>query len=310
MRATLCLSLFAVAATLPGCRKAPRHFLERVEVVAANPAEAKELGLDTSKIESIFLQELRLNGHFILPAGAGEKRSPLARLELEISPVRESRREGPVGVYANLEASALIRQKTPDGWSNYEIVRREEEKISGDSLDEKQAAAQKALRAALHQLVLAIDLQLAAIDKSDSSLIKDLRSEEATRRDAAIRILADRKNPAVRDALVEKLKSADQDEVRRAIGGLVELKDRQAVLPLIELARGRDLMFIREIVFALGADGGEEAQAYLFTVAKGHDDREIRDSAEQALLELESKQRKEREIPDSAAGHALQGKAP
>jgi hypothetical protein len=295
---------------LPGCRKAPRHFLERVEVVAANAAEANELGLDTSKIEFVLLQELRLNGHFILPSGAGEKRSAATRLELEISPVRESRREGPVGVYANLELSALIRQKTPDGWSNYEIVRREEEKISGDSLDEKQAAAQKALRTALHQLVLAIDLQLAAIDKSDSSLIKDLRSEEANRRDAAIRILADRKNPAVRDALVEKLKSADQDEVRRAIGGLVELKDRQAVPPLIELARGRDLMFIREIVYALGAVGGEEAQAYLFTVAKGHDDREIRDSAQQALLELESKQRKERELPDSAAGHALQGKTP
>src|SRR5262249_11978653 len=102
----------------------------------------------------------------------------------------------------------------------------------------------------------------------------------------AIRSLSARKNPAVEQALVEKLRGNDPEGVRRAIGGLVELKSPSSVPALIELARGKDSGFLREIIFALGSIGGEEAEAYLYTAAQGHDQPAVRAAAQQALDEL------------------------
>ena len=62
---------------------------------------------------------------------------------------------------------------------------------------------------------------------------------------------------------------------------------------LIDLGRAKEASFLREIVYALGAIGGEEAEAYLFTMAQGHDEPVIRASAQQALDELKSREKKE-----------------
>ena len=62
--------------------------------------------------------------------------------------------------------------------------------------------------------------------------------------------------------------------------------------PLIEAANQRDLMFQREVVFAVGSIGGSDAEAYLDLVASGHDDALLRTSAEQALSELRARQQK------------------
>ena len=90
-------------------------------------------------------------------------------------------------------------------------------------------------------------------------------------------------------ALLDKLKGDDADDVRRAIGGLVELKDPRAVPALIDLARAKDMVFLREIIFALGQIGGDEAEAYLYTVAQGHDQPAIRDVAQKALDEMSAR---------------------
>jgi hypothetical protein len=61
------------------------------------------------------------------------------------------------------------------------------------------------------------------------------------------------------------------------------MRARSAVPVLIDLARGRDMGFLQEIVFAVGEIGGPEAEAYLFTVAQGHDQPAIQAAARQAL---------------------------
>jgi len=86
---------------------------------------------------------------------------------------------------------------------------------------------------------------------------------------------------------VEELRGDDPLEVRRAIGGLVELQAREAVPELIEISRGKDPGFLRELVYALGAIGGDEAQAYLYTMSQGHDQPAVRDAARQALEEMD-----------------------
>jgi HEAT repeat protein len=48
-------------------------------------------------------------------------------------------------------------------------------------------------------------------------------------------------------------------------------------------------VFQREVVFAVGAIGGDDAEAYLDLVASGSDDPLLRASAAQALLELRQK---------------------
>ena len=77
--------------------------------------------------------------------------------------------------------------------------------------------------------------------------------------------------------------------VRRAVGLLVELKAQQAVNPMIEATGRQGSVVEREIVFAVGAIGGDDAEAYLDLVATGHDDPVVRASAEAALHELRAK---------------------
>jgi len=67
------------------------------------------------------------------------------------------------------------------------------------------------------------------------------------------------------------------------MGALVEMKAGASVPVLIDLARGRDLGFVQEIVFAVGEIGGPEAEAYLYTMAQGHDAPAVQAAAQQAL---------------------------
>lgn len=147
---------------------------------------------------------------------------------------------------------------------------------------------------AMEEAVRAAYLKLIAPTKSDRDLAHDAtqpgRSERG-RRDAAIEELIRRKSPRAETLLVDQLRSGDPVAVRRAIGGLVELRRTSAVPALIDLARGQDEMFLRELIFALSALGGEEARAYLFTVAQGHDRPETRAAAEEALRELEKREK-------------------
>jgi HEAT repeat protein len=127
---------------------------------------------------------------------------------------------------------------------------------------------------------------ISLLAKSDADLIAE---KDPRGRDYALSLLAQRKNPAALEPLIEKLKSDDLDQVRRAIGGLLDLRDPRAVPALIDASRARDDMFQREIVFALGSLGGDEAEAYLQVVADGHDQPLMRASAQQALDELHAR---------------------
>ncbi len=71
----------------------------------------------------------------------------------------------------------------------------------------------------------------------------------------------------------------------------MEIKDPRAVPPLIELAQGKDLALVREILFALSEIGGDEAEAYLYTMAQGHDQPSIRQAASEAFEELQRRAR-------------------
>lgn len=131
----------------------------------------------------------------------------------------------------------------------------------------------------------------------DDAVVKKLSDTDAPVRSAAMQLLARRRHPAVVPALIERLKIDDLGVLRRTVGLLVEIKDPSAVPAIIDASRAKNAVVQREIVFAIAAIGGDEAEAYLDVVASGHDDPLVRSSAEKALAELKSRRPALKEAP-------------
>jgi hypothetical protein len=142
-----------------------------------------------------------------------------------------------------------------------------------------------ALRRAVREATQVVRLEGA----TPAALAKTLASGDPAEKAAAVRLLVRVQDEAALPALVERLKSDDVDELREVMGLLVELRSVRAVNPLVEAARQRGPLFEREVIFAVGAIGGSDAEAYLDLIATGHDDPVLRASAEQALAELRAR---------------------
>lgn len=145
-----------------------------------------------------------------------------------------------------------------------------------------------ALRRAVREATQVLRLDGAA----PAELAKKLASGDPAEKAAAVRLLVRAQDEAALPSLLERLKGDDVDELREVMGLLVELRSPRAVNPLVEAARQRGPLFEREVVFAVGAIGGSDAEAYLDLVATGHDDPVLRASAEQALAELRARKPK------------------
>jgi HEAT repeat protein len=246
------------------------------------------LAMNPAQVEEWLVYKLRQH-RFEFASGPGPSKEQSLALRLNIPFTREASKEGRDGTYAEVGAALTMRRQEEGGFASYEVVGIGESRLPSDDPQARRAAMRSALSSALDQVASSGHLQLAALEKSDSALVRDLSAKDPRVREFAVRVLSARKNPAVQRALLERLESSDPDVVRRAIGALVELKNPGAVPALIDLAKGKAPGFIREIVFALGEIGGEEAEAYLYTVAQGHDQPAVRDAAQKALDDLRAK---------------------
>jgi HEAT repeat protein len=205
------------------------------------------------------------------------------RVTLELPYTREVLRDGGSHTFAEVGANVVLERFGGEVPERYEVTALGEVRVAGETAEARQEALRGALEDVLRQVAETAALQLAALERADDALVKDLRAEDSRVRDFALRVLAERQHPAAAPLLVEQLKAGDMDTVRRAIGSLVEMRARSAVPALIELARGKEDGFLQELVFAVGEIGGAEAEAYLFTVAQGHDEPAIQAAARQAL---------------------------
>ena len=158
----------------------------------------------------------------------------------------------------------------------------------------RRAAFAAALGSAVRDAALAVCDQLDARGKSDEALIVDLKSPEVRIRDYAIRVLAERRNPAAVPALIERLSDPDQAIWLRAVGALTAIGDRRAVEPLIEATRHRRPEDAGPVLYAIGSLGGPAAEAYLFTLESGAPDEQIRRAAREAYAELLRNKRSEK----------------
>lgn len=158
----------------------------------------------------------------------------------------------------------------------------------GQSLDPeaRRAAFAVALGTAIHEAAEALADQLDAHGKTDDALIADLGSADVRIRDYAIRVLAERRNPAAVPKLIERLDDPDPTVWLRAVGALTAIGDRRAVAPLIEATRKRRPEETGSVLYAIATLGGPAAEAYLFTLESGASDEQVRRAAREAYAEL------------------------
>ncbi len=154
------------------------------------------------------------------------------------------------------------------------------------SRNARAAAFRGALDMALARAASSLLLDLDADRKTDGNLIADLSSPDGGVRDCAVRKLTDRKNPAAVPALIARLKDPDRQVVMRTIGALDALHDRRAVKPLIDLTDRQDPEFVAQVLYVIGAIGGSDAEAFLFTEENGSPDPRVRAAAAEAAADL------------------------
>jgi hypothetical protein len=188
-----------------------------------------------------------------------------------------------------------LRQKgSPEG---FEVEASEQTKPDSNEIEAVQAAAVKALDLSLSEAAAEARAYIDLDARPDEAIAKKVDASEPAVQAAAIRLLARRRHAAALPALLKRLESDDLGELHRAIGLLVELKDPSAVPAIIDASRAKNPVVQREIVFAVAAIGGDEAEAYLDVVASGHEDPVIRASAEKALAELRERSKKLKPAP-------------
>lgn len=171
----------------------------------------------------------------------------------------------------------------------FEIEASERTATEANDVEAVQAAAVKALDLSLAQAAAEARATIDLDKLTDEALAPKAADSDAAVQAAAVRLLARRRHPAALPALVKRLESDDLGVLRRTMGLLVELKNQQAVPAIIDASRAKNIVFQREVVFAIAAIGGTDAEAYLDAVASGHDDPLVRASAEKALGELRSR---------------------
>jgi hypothetical protein len=144
-------------------------------------------------------------------------------------------------------------------------------------------AGAAATETALARAVQQISFELQASSKTDDELVADLHSPESFRSAAALEHLAARRHPAAFAPLIKQLQQDDAEVSLRALSALVSYDDPRAVRSIVDEAERRDFPFFIEALYALGSIGGEDAEAYLFTVQSGHADPRAQATATEAL---------------------------
>jgi len=231
----------------------------------------------------------------LLPAGGGVDAVP-AKLEFSSG----LGFQGDPGKETRVDAAVSLRLR----WKEDDATRSMESRVLGQlpvaaadraHLPEKASAA---LERALADTAAALALRDGIRRGDEPTVIAALTSEDSDVRAEAFRAVGLRHLHGALPRLTELLRSPDHEIRDAAIGALVELGDRRAVKPLVDLVEFSDLDMMRRIIDAVGMLGGDEARDYLEFVASGHETPAVRELAAAALDRLK---RREQKTPASAA---------
>lgn len=269
-----------------GCKREQKTVFQKIDVDAEELLKESALGWFPGELTGRIAAAMGANGLAVLkegeqaPSGAAVLKGRLA-LDSELS---EAKNQTP----GQVAVEAVLQLKGKDLGGVNSVSAHRVVALKGPGPEDRREATVHAVEGVLDDLGAEAGALVKAVGQKDDELVKALEAKDARVKAFAVKVLADRKNPAAVPALLEQLKADDLDVVRAAIGSLVELKDQRAVPAMIDASHARENLFVREVVFALGAIGGDEAEAYLFTMAQGHDEPAIRAAAQQALDEMKA----------------------
>ncbi|WPB81690.1 HEAT repeat domain-containing protein [Archangium violaceum] len=283
------LLIVLMAVMLGACRsREPSFPVARISIQGATLVDNGLIGWASSDVQELFARTLRDGRRFeLLEEGGQGGKDPRAQnawsLTLELPFTREALKDGSAYSFAEVGVTLSMERQGEESDQRYQVVGLGEVRVERKDAETRREALREALRRALTQVTQAAVLQLAAVERPDAALVQDLKSQDDRIREFALRVLAERRHPAAAPLLIRQLGEDDPQAVRQAIGALSEMKSREAVPALIELVKDREVRFVQEVVFAIGEIGGPEAEAYLFTVAQGHDQPDVQAAAQRAL---------------------------
>jgi len=294
MRANLLrAATFLLLATLlaGGCRKAADEGPVREGVGAIRAillsSTAEALGADAEELETRAVGALAATGRFEWIPPKGKDPAPQhwsATVEVLFARVLPARTPGGTSTADVATRITLSRE----GGERLQAEGRGQQELSFQG-----GAAQdllRALDAALASAAGHLDAELRALSQTEEELIPDLSSDNPDRQDIAIRILAERRSVAAIPGLVALLSGEDRERQLKAVGALVAIGDPGAAPALIDSTSLRDPAYVIQITYALAELGGDDAEAFLFTVSNGHQDAAVRQAASEALRSLKSKE--------------------
>jgi len=284
----------AAMAVLSACRGAPPRVVERVTVAdGLSPGRLAALGLSSEDLRQAARQAFAATPGFAVTPPEPARNAIRCRATvalLEARAILEPLPGGPAeSAVPRAVASVELEVAPVDGEeSAREAARWAEPMAAGE---ESTQALRRAVGGAARKAAGFLAMALAEAAKPDAKVIADLEAGDARLRDYAVRVLADRRNPAAVPALVARLDDADPEVVERAVGALAQIRDRRAVVPLIELSHRREGAAVAQLARIIGDIGGAEAESFLLTLASGHPEPGVRRAAAEALHELERRRR-------------------
>ena len=283
-RIAFALSSAALALCAQGCSKLPSGTpVEFLAVSEANLAGNPELGVSPEQARKLVLAGVESTRRF-----ASGSHGARMRVEVEHARRIAGLQSGELAeVMVSLE---LVAESDGDRLLAEGVSRKSVGEGGALDAESRAAAFEAALKGASQEAALALAYQLEARKKADAELIRDLGSPDARLRDYAVRVLADRRNPAAVPSLIARLNDESPVVVQRAIGALVTIGDRRAVRPLIDLTRRKPPQIVSQVLYGLGSLGGKEAEAFLYTLESGAPDEEVRRAAADAFADLRRKQ--------------------
>lgn len=272
--------LLAAALLASACDRSPAlPAVGPVRVAEGALAEPlREAGLDADRIAAAARTALARAG---FPEGDGEKalRVRIDVLSVRLAPPRAA------GGTSSVEVVVEVGLTPPAGGQG--TAHRESAAGAAPLAGDVAGAWSAALADATRRAAEGLAIDLAQEKKSVEQLIADLDGRDPRVREAAVRVLADRRSPAAVPALIARLGDADPEVRHRAVGALAQIRDARAVGPLIDVSRRGDPAFTARLARIIGDIGGSEARGYLQTLEAGHVDPQVQAAARDALADMD-----------------------
>lgn len=225
-----------------------------------------------------------------------------AELTIALASERESQHAEEDGVYRAVQVDLDLHRWLDEHERETLTARGKAFRVQDPDDQGRQEGFEQVLQEAIDNAVELVDLQLASHSMTTDELARLLESDRTEDRLYLLRTLRQRQEPDLVPQIIEMLRDPDPDVAIEAVGVLVAYREPRAVVPLIRMTRGRDQVFLLQIITALTEIGGPVARGYLFTLAAGHPVPAIRERASEGLEQL---RRREPSLPESTPTEAV-----